>query len=802
MASHEQTVEVGGRRVQVSSLEKVLYPATGTTKADVIAYYSAIASTMLPHCENRPATRKRWPNGMGENGDGEHFYQKDLGQGAPSWLATRHIQHRAHSNTYPLVNDEATLVWLAQLAALEIHVPQWRFDASGQPENPDRLVFDLDPGEGVDLAQCARVAVLVRDILKDMGFAAVPVTSGSKGIHLYAALDGTSTSDQASAVAKELARALEADHPSDITSAMKRALRPGKVFIDWSQNNASKTTVAPYSLRGRQTPTVAAPRTWRELASPHLRQLQFHEVLARVKKRGDPLADLAPSSADKRLQSYRSKRSAKRTPEPVPPPGDSDDDGARGSEPVFVIQRHEARRLHFDFRLEHDGVLVSWALPKGVPTDPGVNHLAVPTEDHPMSYRHFEGTIPRGEYGAGTVQIWDSGHYELEKWRDDEIIVTVFGREGGGLAGARRFALFRTHEQGGKAQWMIHLMHPIEQPAEPSASAHVVARPATPVAPDAALEPMLAEPGDFAALSRLDPEEWAFEMKWDGIRAIASIDGESVQLSSRSGGDLTASYPELHSLPAALNAEQAVVDGEIVAFGDDGAPSFGRLQQRFGLSAATDVARARREAPASYLIFDVLSVNGQDCRALSYRQRRELLDGLIEAARLKDLGLPIAVPEAVDATADEAAHTSAAMHLEGIMAKRWTSPYRSGVRSEDWLKFPTISADEVVVIGWRESPADSLGFASLLLAEPDDDGRWRYAGRVGTGFTASQRRKIRAQLEPLVQDAPSADVPAEIRKDARWVHPKLVGEITSKGRTRTGVFRQPVWRGWRPDKDA
>ena len=841
MARREQTVEVGGRRIRVSNLEKVLYPSTGTTKGDVIGYYSAIAPTMLPHCRDRPATRKRWPDGVGDDGRGDFFFQKDIGDSAPDWVRTGRIQHKDHVNHYPLVDDEATLVWLAQLAALEIHVPQWRFDASGEPGNPDRLVFDLDPGEGVTLRECAQVAFLVRDILRDMGLPSIPVTSGSKGIHLYAALDGSQTSDQAAAVARELARSLEADHPDDITSSMKRALRPGHVFIDWSQNNASKTTVAPYSLRGRIAPTVAAPRSWRELASPHLRQLEFREVLQRVAKRGDPLAELAELSdahaVSDRLSLYRSKRDAARTPEPVPPAGaprdagsaprnrsgsrsgnadaDSDAEGERRGGPVFVIQRHEARRLHFDFRLEHDGVLVSWALPKGVPTDPAVNHLAVPTEDHPMSYRHFEGVIPKGEYGAGNVEIWDAGTYELEKWRDDEVIVRLTGRPGGGLGGSRRYALFRAGEADGKPRWMIHLMSDDAAAARagrlrggergrgagranrrPAARDRAAADPdpAAPV-PDPDLRPMLSERGSPAEFERLDEQEWAFEMKWDGIRALAFVDGERCALRSRSGGDLTAAYPEFAALPAVVNGERAVLDGEIIAFGTNGAPSFSWLQRRFGLTDRAEVERARREAPASYLVFDVLSVNGRDCRSLPYRQRRELLDALVEPMP----GVPAALPEVFAGSARDAAAASLRLHLEGVMAKRWTSRYRSGVRSSDWRKFPLILAEEAVVIGWRDSPSDSQGFASLLLADWQD-GAWRYAGRVGTGFSSAERRTIRTRLAPLEHAEPAAEVPAEVGRDAHWVRPELVGEVVSKGRTAGGSFRQAVWRGWRPDK--
>ncbi len=292
MTESPRIVRLGGHRLRLTNLDKVLYPATGTTKGEVIDYFRRIAPILIPHSSDRPATRKRWPDGVGEDGSGASFFQKHIGDGAPDWVATRRIRHRDHTNVYPLVNDEATLVWLAQLATLEIHVPQWRFGNEDEQLKPDRLVLDLDPGPGVDLRQCARVAVLARDALARLGLASIPVTSGSKGIHLYAPLDGSKTSDEATEIAHELARSLESAHPDEVVASMARALRAGKVFIDWSQNRSSKTTVVPYSLRGRARPTVAAPRSWRELASPHLKQLDFREVLARVGRRGDPLSDL------------------------------------------------------------------------------------------------------------------------------------------------------------------------------------------------------------------------------------------------------------------------------------------------------------------------------------------------------------------------------------------------------------------------------------------------------------------------------------------------------------------------------
>ena len=458
-ASHDQVVTVEGRTIKLSNLDKVLYPQTETTKADVLSYYAQVGPTMLPHLRDRPATRKRWPDGVGEV-KGKRptvFFNKDLGAGTPDWVPRRTISHKDHDNDYPVINDLATLTWLAQLAALEIHVPQWRFGPDGHPQNPDRLVLDLDPGPGVSLAECASIALLVRDILRDIGHDPVPVTSGSKGIHLYAPLDGSQTPEQATEVARELALALESDHPDLVVSTMKRSQRDGKVFIDWSQNNGAKTTVSPYSLRGRDRPWVAAPRTWDELDDPDLRQLEYQEVVTRLAAFGDPLAATAPSAERDRLTRYRSMRDPTKTPEPVPAgPTGRHQDGFR-----FVIQEHHARRLHYDVRLERDGVLASWAVPKAPPTDPTINHLAVRTEDHPLEYLTFHGAIPKGEYGAGNMRVWDTGTYRLHKWREGkEVVVTLFGQPGGGLGGVRKFALI--HTGGGDSQpeknWLMHLM--------------------------------------------------------------------------------------------------------------------------------------------------------------------------------------------------------------------------------------------------------------------------------------------------------------------------------------------------------
>jgi bifunctional non-homologous end joining protein LigD len=296
MVAEGQIVQAEGRRLRVTNLDKVVYPETGTTKGEIIAYYSAIAPQLLPLLAGRPVTRKRWVEGVGTaDAPADAFFTKQLEPGAPDWIPRQAIEHSDGPKDYPLVEDVPTLVWLAQVAAIELHVPQWRFTPEGLPGNPDRLVLDLDPGPGVGLEQCAVVARMAREILQGIGLDPLPVTSGSKGIHLYAALPGAQTSSEISAVVKEMARLIENEHPDLATSTMSKAVRGGRVFLDWSQNNGKKTTISPYSLRGRSRPWVAAPRTWEEIDDPNLAHLEFDEVLTRAAAGVAPLAALSAS---------------------------------------------------------------------------------------------------------------------------------------------------------------------------------------------------------------------------------------------------------------------------------------------------------------------------------------------------------------------------------------------------------------------------------------------------------------------------------------------------------------------------
>jgi bifunctional non-homologous end joining protein LigD len=300
MASKKLSVEVEGRKLGLSNLDKVLYPETGTTKGEVIDYYTRIAPVLLPYLADRPLTRKRWPDGV----EAESFFEKNAPRGTPEWVRTVTLPSPGSTRnretvTYVVCDELPTLVWLANLAVLELHVPQWRVDGD-QPQNPDRLVLDLDPGAPATFIECCQVALLLAEALADDGLLAYPKTSGSKGLQMYVALDGKAPVDDVHGYARRLAERLEIEHRDLVISRMEKRARAGKVLVDWSQNNAAKTTVAPYSLRGRERPTISAPVTWEEVertARSKARtrlplRFDYAETLARVEEDGDLMSPL------------------------------------------------------------------------------------------------------------------------------------------------------------------------------------------------------------------------------------------------------------------------------------------------------------------------------------------------------------------------------------------------------------------------------------------------------------------------------------------------------------------------------
>ncbi|ORW93083.1 ATP-dependent DNA ligase [Mycobacterium sp. IEC1808] len=741
-------------RVKLTNADKVLYPATGTTKADVFHYYTRIAEVMLPHIAGRAATRKRWPNGVEQ----ESFFEKQLASSAPDWLPRASVTHRSGTTTYPIIDSPDGLAWIAQQAALEVHVPQWRFVAEWtrskaeelKPGPATRLVFDLDPGEGVTMPQLCEVAHAVRDLMTDIGLTTFPLTSGSKGVHLYAPLDNPVSSKGATVLAKRVAQQLEKAMPKLVTSTMTKSLRAGKVFLDWSQNNGSKTTIAPYSLRGREHPTVAAPRTWEELEDPSVGQLRYDEVLDRVARDGDLLAALdADAPVSDRLSKYRSMRDASKTPEPVPATRP-----VTGQGNSFVIQEHHARRLHYDFRLERDGVLVSWAVPKNLPDTPSVNHLAVHTEDHPLEYGSFEGNIPKGEYGAGKVVIWDAGTYEAEKFQDDEVIVNLHGNRISG-----RYALIQTNGD----QWLAHRMKDQK------------------VFEFDTITPMLASEGSVAGLKG---GQWAFEGKWDGYRLLVEVDHGDLRIRSRRGREVTKEYPDLRSLAADLSEHHVVLDGEAVILDENGVPSFHAMQNR------------GRGARVEYWAFDLLYLDGRSLLRARYSDRRKLLEFLAATGNL-------IVPDLLPGDGAQALEHSLKYGWEGVVGKKRDSTYQPGRRSASWIKDKNWNTQEVVIGGWKAGEGGrTSGIGSLLMGIPGPDGL-RFAGRVGTGFTERDLANLKKTLAPLQTDQSPfhPPLPRQDAKGVTFVEPVLVGEVRYSEWTPDDRLRQSSWRGLRPDKE-
>jgi bifunctional non-homologous end joining protein LigD len=484
------------------------------------------------------------------------------------------------------------------------------------------------------------------------------------------------------------------------------------------------------------------------------------------------------ASVSESLRDYRTKRDFRATPEPAPkaPRGKARAGASRSGAdavpdgPRFVVQEHSARRLHWDLRLEHDGALASWALPRGVPDDPKRNHKAVRTEDHPLEYLDFHGDIPAGNYGAGSMRIWDRGSYEVEKWRDGEVIAVFYGERMRG-----RYALFRAGED---RDWLIHRMDPAADPGREPMPQGIV--------------PMLARPGKLP----VDERRWAYEIKWDGVRAIAYCEPGEIRVESRNLRDITRTYPELRPLARALGSRTAVLDGEIVAFDENGRPSFSRLQERMHVDSDSAARRRAQRTPVTLMIFDVLYLDGHSLMALAYDERR---------TRLEELGLAGAAwqtPARHIGDGKALLAATAEQGLEGLVAKRRDCLYEPGRRGSAWIKVKNTRRQELVVGGWvpgEGKRAERIG--ALLMGHYDPDGCLRYAGRVGTGFTEKVLDDLAGRLASLRRpESPFSS--ARMPRGALFVDPELVAEVEFTEWTPDGQLRHPTYRGLREDRPA
>jgi bifunctional non-homologous end joining protein LigD len=471
--------------VKFSNLDKPLFPEVGFTKGEMIRYYVEVAPFILPHLKDRPVTLIRFPDGV----RGESFYEKNAPRFAPAWIKTFAVPRQHHEGTinYILINDARTLAWCANLASIELHPFLHR---ARSLDTPTHVAFDLDPGEGTDILTCAEAAFLVKEVLDGLELQSFPKVSGSKGVQIYVPLNGRATYEVTQSFAKAVAELLEQKHAKKIVSNMAKALRKNRVLIDWSQNSRAKTTVCVYSMRGkREAPFISMPVTWKELQSaiktkdPAKLSFTPEAALKRLAKIGDLFAPVltlkqrlpaafanrtkaistsklkTEKAAEKRarkspptaLRAYEKKRDFTVTAEPAPASSKSTK-GKASEARRFVIQKHAASHLHYDFRLEMGGTLKSWAVPKGLPYELGVKRSAFEVEDHPLDYLRFEGTIPKGQYGGGTVMVWDIGTYEVLEgsYEKGKLALLLNGKK---LRG--EWHIFRIRSDESKPVWLI-----------------------------------------------------------------------------------------------------------------------------------------------------------------------------------------------------------------------------------------------------------------------------------------------------------------------------------------------------------
>jgi bifunctional non-homologous end joining protein LigD len=467
-----------------------------------------------------------------------------------------------------------------------------------------------------------------------------------------------------------------------------------------------------------------------------------------------------------KLQEYKRKRDRKATPEPF--------GGKRGrrGDPIFVVQRHDARRLHYDFRLEREGALASWAVPKGVPLEPGERHLAVHVEDHPLEYATFAGEIPAGQYGAGTVEIWDNGTYELlEEKADGGLTVRLAGERLQGV-----WTLVPARLDGDPKNWL--LLRKRAEPADPAdeRSTPKARRDYTPM---------------LATLSETLPMGggWLYEVKWDGFRTVAHVRSGNVSLRSRRDQDLNSRFaPVVRELPRALRTNDCVLDGEVCALDENGRPSFSKLQQG-------------GDAPLAYYVFDLLELEGESLVELPLTKRRDRL-----AQVLDDRNRTIRLSDAFD-DGRALSEVVAAEGFEGVMAKKARSKYEPGKRSRDWLKVkPGVQTQEFVIVGWTGGRGRRSGSFGSLVLGVQRGGELVWAGNVGTGFSEEEIERLLRKLRPLERKTSPLSVTPKmprVKKDEIvWVTPRLVAEVGFAEWTHDGHLRAPRYKGLRDDKTA
>jgi DNA ligase D-like protein (predicted ligase)/DNA ligase D-like protein (predicted polymerase)/DNA ligase D-like protein (predicted 3'-phosphoesterase) len=721
--------------------------------------------------KGRALTLIRFPDGI----YGESFYQKNRPEWAPDWL--EFVTLGKEKKDYIIATEPASLVWLANLASLELHQLHGRKPHFGEP---DYMVFDLDPPEGYDFKKVIETAFELKEYLEPFGYTPFAKTTGGKGVHVCCPIEPKWDFHAVFDAAQNLATPFVDARSSSLTLQIKKEARKGRMLVDIFRIRSGQSIVSPYSLRGRQGAPVSMPLRWDDLAvtsSPleynirtaqekvisdgdawegfdaYAVELHTHRKTKITKNKKLPSS--AKHKSPEQLKTYEKKRDFDKTPEPA---GRIVDESGNN----FVVHRHHASHLHYDLRLEQDGVLKSWAVPKGLPPHPGVKRLAVQTEDHPREYLTFDGKIPKGQYGAGEMWIYALGKYQITKDKKDGFYFRLSSREVNG-----EYRIYKIKEK----EWLLER---VEMPQVDYLNSNV--------------EPMLSESVDAPPKG----SEYIYELKWDGIRAMIYLQDGQIRIMTRNQNDVTKQFPELQIGEKAFRATCGVFDAEIVSLDNVGKPVFKKVINRMMTNGESNIIKQSKANPVYCYIFDCLYLDGRPLINEPLLKRREWLGDAVRH------DTPYRISQVVE---DGDGLFEAARHhgLEGIMAKGRDSKYLPGKRSGYWLKIKLRQSCEVVVIGYTKGKGDrGKTFGALHIAERKN-GDIIYRGKVGTGFDDSTMKEIFKEIKKLQEVKKPVKDKVLDEKISVWIQPELCVEVSYAKLTPDHMFREPVFIRLRPD---
>jgi bifunctional non-homologous end joining protein LigD len=667
---------------------------------------------------------------------------------------------------------------LANLACLELHQLHSR-----RPEfdKPDYMVFDLDPPEGYDFKKIIPIAFGLKEHIETYGYTTFVKTTGGKGIHICCPLEPRQSFSEVFDAAQLIAQPFVERHPNETTLHIKKDARKGRVLVDIYRIRSGQSIVSPYSMRGRAGAPVSMPLTWDELSTVTTPSVfNIRNAVDKILADGDAWESmgayavelhthrkmqvavnkkLPPNKKHKtpeQLETYKQKRDFEKTPEPV-------GQLITGGNNNFVVHRHHASHLHYDLRLEQDGVLKSWAVPRGLPPRPGIKRLAVQTEDHPMEYLKFDGKIPKGQYGAGEMWIYALGKYQITKEKKDGFYFRLTSKEMTG-----EYRMHRTKEKE-------FLLERVDEPQIDWVNQFV--------------EPMLSETTDKPPKG----DDYIFELKWDGIRALISYEEGKVRIHTRNQNDVTIQFPELLEGEKAFRATNAVFDAEIVSLDKDGKPIFKKVINRMSSNGETTILKLSKTNPCYCYVFDCLYLDGRSLINEPLTKRKVWLKDAIRS------DTPYRVSEYVHD--GESLFEAAREHgLEGIMAKKHDSKYLPGKRSDCWYKVKVRQSSEAFIIGYTKGKGDrGQTFGALHIAEKLGE-ELHYRGKVGTGFDDATIKEILVALKKI-EPLKSIKVIGELldKNTSTWLSPELIVEVSYSKLTPDNMFREPVFIRLRPD---